>query len=366
MKISYSNNNIFSKKHTKVAKGLAILLMVFHHLFVIPERLHGDYYSIVICDINVDLLIANFAKICVAIFLFLSGLGLYYSFRNETSIGKMYKKVLRKLFVFFINFWVIAIFVFPIGLLRGFFKFNLHTIIGVITGSYSGVWEWWFVNQYIVLMLISPLLFMVLNNNKVHKRLLFASLLFLVFAIAYTMQQFQIDNFFYILLNSFVSRLVNINCVLVFIIGVIWAKYNLYSFFVFKSKKITILINFLTLLSTIAIRLLLNRSPGSMRFDYIIVPFFVCSFVSIVDFFPIVKTTLFFFSIHSTNIWLTHTFWCYYYFQDIVLLPKFSILIYFWLLFLSVLTSVFFNIILYFVNKNFFQKRITIIADGLL
>ena len=33
---------------------------------------------------------------------------------------------------------------------------------------------------------------------------------------------------------------------------------------------------------------------------------------------------------HSTAIWLTHTFWIYYYFQSLVLLPRYSVLILLW------------------------------------
>ena len=36
----------FTKKHTDIAKGIAILLMVYHHLFVIPERIGGNYVSL--------------------------------------------------------------------------------------------------------------------------------------------------------------------------------------------------------------------------------------------------------------------------------------------------------------------------------
>lgn len=33
----------FTKEHTAVAKGIAILVMFYHHLFVIEERIHCDY-----------------------------------------------------------------------------------------------------------------------------------------------------------------------------------------------------------------------------------------------------------------------------------------------------------------------------------
>ena len=42
---------------------------------------------------------------------------------------------------------------------------------------------------------------------------------------------------------------------------------------------------------------------------------------------------------YSTFIWLSHTFWIYYYFQPVVLLPRYSILIYLWSVLLSLLTA---------------------------
>ena len=38
--------------------------------------------------------------------------------------------------------------------------------------------------------------------------------------------------------------------------------------------------------------------------------------------------------------WLTHTFFAYYYFQDFVLLPRVSILIYLWLIIISLITAI--------------------------
>lgn len=46
---------------------------------------------------------------------------------------------------------------------------------------------------------------------------------------------------------------------------------------------------------------------------------------------------------HSTNIWLVHTFFCYYYFHDFIYGLKYPILIYILTLGLSVISSVVIN-----------------------
>ena len=43
---------------------------------------------------------------------------------------------------------------------------------------------------------------------------------------------------------------------------------------------------------------------------------------------------------HSMNMWLIHTFFCYYYFQEMVFMPRYSILILLWTILLSLTSSV--------------------------
>ena len=47
----------------------------------------------------------------------------------------------------------------------------------------------------------------------------------------------------------------------------------------------------------------------------------------------------------STNIWLTHSFFCYYYFKELTYAPRYSILIVLWLLLISLITSEVINVI---------------------
>lgn len=87
------NNMSFTKEHTQIAKGIAILFMVYHHLFVIPERLNNEYINLLdINGVNFQSIIANFCKICVCIYIFLSGYGFFLSLKNTNSILQMYKK----------------------------------------------------------------------------------------------------------------------------------------------------------------------------------------------------------------------------------------------------------------------------------
>lgn len=44
---------------------------------------------------------------------------------------------------------------------------------------------------------------------------------------------------------------------------------------------------------------------------------------------------------NSNNIWLTHTFFCYYYFSKLTFAPKYSVLIIIWNVLLSLISSIF-------------------------
>ena len=96
------NTSHFDPTTTNAAKGVALLLLLWHHLFYQnPEfgpLVHGT---------------AVLAKVCVAIFVILSGYGLAESVRaNPPGLLAFYKKRLSRLYL---NFWFIAAIFIPIG-----------------------------------------------------------------------------------------------------------------------------------------------------------------------------------------------------------------------------------------------------------
>lgn len=72
---------MFTRNDTKVVKGIAIILMLMHHLWAFPERLPTNMqiniFNIKLNDIDLLQQIGMFGKICVPIFMFLGGYGLY-------------------------------------------------------------------------------------------------------------------------------------------------------------------------------------------------------------------------------------------------------------------------------------------------
>lgn len=347
-------NVSFTIKHTQIAKGIAILLMVYHHLFVIPERLNCAYFALPnVFGYDVQSVIANFSKICVCIFVFLSGIGLFYSLSREKSIFAMYKKVGLKALSFMMNFWVIALLVYPIGLMMGFFTLDFDCIIKVVFADYPSVMEWWFVRQYIVLLILAPIFVGVFTNKNLFRKTISLCVFCTFWLLIKMLTKFgfiHTDSIF----SSYFCFFQNISCVLTFIVGIITAKFNLYS--LYSRIPHNKLVSLLCIIMGCLCRFAFSNNPTSMMIDFFVVPLFIFGTTTLLVNTNVSK--LFeYFAKHSTNIWLTHTFWCYYFFQDIVIKPYYSILIYIWLLGLSLLSSYIINLIYVPINNWLFSKE---------
>lgn len=75
---------IFSVIDTNMCKGIAILLMLFHHLFSLPSYYEGFTLSFVPFSNYIIEQIALCAKICVPIFVFLTAYGLTIKMKSQS------------------------------------------------------------------------------------------------------------------------------------------------------------------------------------------------------------------------------------------------------------------------------------------
>lgn len=331
--------------------------MVYHHLFVLPERLGYNYTSVInLCGFNIQSILANFAKICVGIFLFCSGIGLYYSLKSFKSLKEMYKKVLIHGLKFMMNFWIILIFVLLIGLYLNFFELNGNTIFQMVTASRYLIEEWWFVRLYLLLLFAAPPIIRLYQDVDVVKKVIPLVVIFAILILNYfTLHYFGNKDGVLIKIIGLFSDLYDFDSIMIFIVGTMCARFNVIESF----QKVTgfnrwLLCGFSVFIA-VFIRVMFSNNPLSMRVDFVTVPLFVLPIVTVL-YNTKLGTVLEFFAKHSTNIWLTHTFWCYYFGQKIVLLPKYSVLIYLWLLILSLISSYIINLIYVPVCNLLFNK----------
>jgi len=112
-------NSKFSLIHTNISKGLAASFMVYYHLqFVKKKNCIHEF------GLNFSKIFGIYSKICTGIYVFLTGLGFYYSLIKLSSLKDMYKKIFKNFFKLLLNFYVILFLFFPIGLKAKLFSFD--------------------------------------------------------------------------------------------------------------------------------------------------------------------------------------------------------------------------------------------------
>lgn len=115
--------NKFSKKESEFCKGIGILMMIFHHLFYKAENYQE--YVITFSPFTEERInfFALLCKVCVAIFVFISGYGIAASYRKEFSthapnagkITDFIKKRIMKLYSLYWFVFVLTVLCQPLG-----------------------------------------------------------------------------------------------------------------------------------------------------------------------------------------------------------------------------------------------------------
>jgi hypothetical protein len=319
----------FKVEQTNVAKGVAICLMFVHHLFSFPDRiLNGNTYISLLPFLTVERSIANFGGICVSMFLFLSGYGMFLGHLRSQKGSIHYS--LSKLKEFYFTYWRYFLIFIPIGLI--FFKdvtlwqsdqprFPLEPVNFLKNfAGWSSTYneEWWFVRVFLpLLILIFPLYSKLAEKNIT---------LLITTSIGLFFIQFNPQ------VNS-CEYLDFLYCQPSFATGIVFAKLKLFS------KDFTRQIDafsWMYITFGVIFCVLIRRKFGS-NYDFLITPFFVYFSIRIVK--TLRLTTLFrYLGRYSFQLWLTHSFFCYYYFQAIVYSPRWVPLIFIVLTVMSLLS----------------------------
>lgn len=171
----------FTKKHTNIAKGTAILMVLWHHLFYNTPKYHAQFTSLMVIDgIPLASYISMVLKMTLSIFLILSGYGLSKSYsRNlKNSLRGDVFFVFSHLTNLLLEFWFVYILFVPLGFFfgrsplqvyRGNIKFFLADFFGLsylLTGGNSFTMNeaWWYMSLIIIYYLLSPLIFRLLRK----------------------------------------------------------------------------------------------------------------------------------------------------------------------------------------------------------
>lgn len=172
-----SNNVNFnlSIQDTNVLKGLALCFLLCHHLFYSHREPDAVNYFSDVC-IHGNWLLARFGngfgKLCVALFVFLSGYGLTISTEKKGGIHDLIGFYRNRMVKLLVNYWFIWLVFVPYGVLvagRSFpdvygEHYVLKTLIdfcgmAYAFGYYGYNATWWFYSCIIVLYFLFPLLY---------------------------------------------------------------------------------------------------------------------------------------------------------------------------------------------------------------
>lgn len=154
----------FSKEHTQLAKGIAVCLLLVHHLFFVEAAGYDELY---IADIPVVNGAASVAKVCVCLFLMLSGFGLSRSSR-ELPVFTFYKRRLARLYPAYWMTWLIFVPIAVICLDRTFVSvypentwlyFSVNLLgIQVYFDTLGYIGTWWFMTAILTMYALFPVL----------------------------------------------------------------------------------------------------------------------------------------------------------------------------------------------------------------
>lgn len=333
-----SQDIFFDKNKSNYIKGFAIVLMIIHHLFAFENRIENVEYISIIPNLypTIESRIGIFSRICVPIYLFISGYGLYYSYKNKDNVE--YKSILNRIWNLLKVYWIILIIFLIIGLVTNKRVFNFNEFINnmlTLSASYNG--EWWFLNTYIIMLLLFPIIKKIIDTSSKNK-LFFIPILTLSLEIIcgklLSYEAIYSTRILKLVLQAMAYQLP-------FIMGCIIAKLDIFNIF-YKIFNKTIYNNIFIHIGIITIYFFIREMTTIM--DFIMVPIIIYSLSIIIE--KLKLDVIFtYLGKHSTNLWLIHSFFCYYYFQQLIFKPKFSLFILIWIIIICLITSNLINII---------------------
>ena len=323
MRTDKNKKVVLTKEKSNIIYGIAACLMVFHHLFAFPERIPNTYVAVLDFNfLHVETMIAYFGKICISLYAFISGYGLTQKAKHVSSVFLMIKNQIEK---FYIHYWMVFVIFVPYGIVKSIYEINIGKLLGNFIGWYCTYnAEWWYVKQYLVMLLLFPFLYMIYEKLE---RSLPQKLRVVIGTISVCILAITVETLRYIM---------------VFVIGMFFAKEQIFEIIdgKLRMKNMIALVN---LISIFGVRTVLG---GSGQLDIILTPAFIYSVCILTDIDiakkyinPVIKTI----GKYSIYIWLIHTFYIYYYFQKVIFAAQYSIIIFIWTMILCVSTSAIIN-----------------------
>ena len=353
-----TENRLLTKENSAMLHGAAILMMIYHHLFVVGNEWcinHGVSFFDLFNTINIgkaetaQMSFARFCKICVAVFAFTSGYAMFIQLdrKNDGKISfrDMYRYCLKRLGSFFRKYFLVFVFVTVVEMCLNNpygFDFSPRNLLLNALGfkaDYNATW--WYIAVYYCMVLSSPVIYWVLNRFE-WKKLLLIILGFGILAgggfLGFTFLSGDPERWLRIASNLAQSALSVY--MIIFAEGMICAKYGILDFL---AGKLNIFTSVVLLLLTMIVRVLIIRIPGDSVFDVLLIIPFVLSFTTLASRSGILSKVLRFFGRYSSYMWYWHPYFYAYLFFFLVQKSDISLLVYVQVVAYTLLASVAFT-----------------------
>lgn len=318
----------FNKDDTKVIKGLAILFMLMHHLwnpsdrtpFLEEYRLIKPFEGLTLNGPTWFLVLGRFGKICVPLFAFLAGYGLYKQYAaGRLSLAKKIKKLYLEYWKVFIIFIPIAFIFFKnqeeINYFSGSYRtFHINECIvnflAIDTEKYNG--EWWFVMGFIICCVLGCFYVHVIKTKN--KYIDFAVIFLINFFVFRAVPMFIYTEPFKNIREGFVYNMFfKQTGITAFFTGIVWAKYKLLDRGKQSVQSMHPLVRVFVFLAGSLCFICLRTFNGFEYWDFLTTPFYITICLGFCSITTLIYRVFRFLGDHSENIWLTHSFYCFYF-----------------------------------------------------
>ena len=320
-----------NKETSTIIKGVAILMMLFYHLF---GRDNLADISTPLLYIDNTPLVRYITNACypVSFFMILSGYGLTYCYKkNQLSPSIQGKRILK----LYVHYWLVLLIFVTIGhfIKPDIYPNNLINVLINIIGincTYNG--EIWFLLPYTIISMLSwwiiNFVYNLNDKRKIFITLIVYSVIFLIARyIGYHLPKNEI------IATLLIQLVYIVQLTFYFSLGILLFRLLENEPTIIKTVKPTIY--FIIIIALFIIKSMIKVTIADGLYAFIII--FCISHLQLHKFFHNVFYKL---GLNSMPMWMTHTFFAVYLFQNFIYGFKYPLLIWLVLIALSYLVSI--------------------------
>ena len=375
----FKEKTAFTKENSAALKGIAILMMVFHHCFADPSRYEAFSTNFAPFGEHWVCLVSYTFKMCVSLFAFVTGFGLYLSLKglnkeNNWSRREIVKWTTTRYIKTMSGFWFIAVIAYIVcqlingytydsfftgdsvsDMVLGLFRMGLN-FFGIEQLFYGNEFcpTWWYMTIAVLFIVAAPIFVKLFDKFSVIPVLAVAFFLPRVLQIPY-------DSSTYIAFQF------------PFLFGMIAAKYNIlprvanYKWIRGKlgvlNKPVKFIVMFVLCFVCIYIyKVLPAKYYYELRFSVFPMVLIFFAYEFLLDL-VVLRKVLEFLGKHSMNIFLTHTFIRYNYCNEFIYSFKYWWLIPLVLICVSLALSIVIELVKKLIRYDLFTKQLLKMAN---